>query len=159
MVSGVYDRAFRPIGVTASQMNILVALAEQGGAKPTAICGLLQMDKSTLCRNVQGMQRRGWVRAAQTADARSHRLELTGKGLGLIEQALPIWREAQMQARALLGSPVADHLLLAEIPPESVPADAPETPPGDTQETATEVSLEVTPRALPDAGQGIFFWE
>jgi DNA-binding MarR family transcriptional regulator len=113
VVSGIYDRAFREIGVTGSQMSILVFLMRSGGAKPVEVCGALQMDKSTLCRNIQRMQRQGWVRTAAVDDARSHRLEVTEVGRGLIERALPLWRGAQAEARAVLGDAVAEQLFEA----------------------------------------------
>jgi DNA-binding MarR family transcriptional regulator len=113
VVSGVYDRAFRPIGLTASQVSILVVLAATDGAKPAEVCLALQIDKSTLSRNIQLMQRQGWVQTAATKDARSHLLEVTEVGRGLIEQALPLWRGAQVQARDVLGHAVVDQLFEA----------------------------------------------
>ncbi len=113
VVSGIYDRAFREIGLTGSQVSILVVLDQAGGARPVEVCQALQMDKSTLCRNIQRMQRRGWVRTAATGDGRSHRLEISGVGRGLIEKALPLWRGAQAQARELLGEAVVDPLFKA----------------------------------------------
>ena len=120
VISGIYDRSFRPIGLTVNQLNILVVLARRGdtgGVKPTEVCDFLQMDKSTLSRNIQRMQRQGWVRAVRIEDARSHRLEVTGTGLGLIDQALPLWQQAQAWARVVLGISAADGGFDAANPP------------------------------------------
>jgi DNA-binding MarR family transcriptional regulator len=110
VINGVYDRSLKPIGLTASQMSILVVLGQTDGARPGEVCRALQMDKSTLSRNVKRMQRQGWVRTTVTDDARSHLLEVTETGLGLIERALPLWQGAQSQAREALGGEVADQL-------------------------------------------------
>jgi DNA-binding MarR family transcriptional regulator len=119
LVSGIYDRSFRTIRATASQMSILVVLARANGAKPAEVCSALQMDKSTLCRNVQRLLAQGWVETKAIDDARSHRLALTDAGRGLIEQALPLWRGAQAQAREALGGAVADRLFEAVDAPFS----------------------------------------
>lgn len=180
VISGIYDRAFRPIGLTVNQLNILVVLARQGGTggtggaggaggvKPTEVCGQLQMDKSTLSRNIQRMQRQGWVRAVKIEDARSHRLEVTGTGLGLIEQALPMWQQAQARARVVLDVSADDGVFDPANPPTHSKApstgrwgpntpDGPEPRPADTSDDDSAVDSARRHHRAPD--QGIFFWE
>jgi len=172
VVSGIYDRAFRPIGLTASQVSILVVLARLDRPKPEGVCVALEMDKSTLCRNVQRMQRRGWVRTAATDDARSHRLEVTETGRAMIERALPLWRGAQAKAREVLGDAVVDQLFQAvnasfstdRLTGRAVSGDqaVPEPVTSSARYEATG-SLGATGQVLRIGGQrevkGIFFWE
>ena len=171
VISGIYDRSFRPIGLTVNQLNILVVLARRGdtgGVKPTEVCDFLQMDKSTLSRNIQRMQRQGWVRAVRIEDARSHRLEVTGTGLGLIDQAQPLWQQAQARARVVLDVSAADGVFDPANPPPhgetpsisrrgpSTP-DGPEPRPADTSDDDSAVDSARRHHRAPD--QGIFFWE
>jgi DNA-binding MarR family transcriptional regulator len=152
VISGIYDRAFRPIGATASQMGVLVVLARSGGSKPGEVCRALQMDKSTLCRNVQRMQRQGWVRTAATDDARSHRLEVTETGRGLIERALPLWRGAQAKARDVLGGAAVDQLFRAVDAP--FPGDRTEDQAGTGGEAGASMVRDSKKGSLSASGGG-----
>lgn len=103
-VTRLYDDALRPLGARVGQMNILVATAARGEARPAELCRILQMDKSTLSRDTDRLLAAGWLEAVPgEADARTLRLRVTAKGLRLIHSAEPAWRKAQEQTQALLG--------------------------------------------------------
>ncbi len=103
VVTNFYDDALRPLGLTISQLNILTVTAKIGLARPTQICELLQLDTSTLSRNVERMRAHGWLEVVAEDDARSQPFRLTLKGKRLIEKAVPAWERAQRQATELLG--------------------------------------------------------
>jgi DNA-binding MarR family transcriptional regulator len=103
VVTSYYDEALRPLGLKVSQLNILVATAKLGIARPAQVCEILQLDASTLSRNVERMRARGWVTAVSDHDARAQPFHLTAEGELLIEKAVPAWKRAQRQANQLLG--------------------------------------------------------
>src|SRR5271155_4258062 len=103
VVSSFYDDALRPLGLKVSQLNILIVTAKLGLARPAQVCEILQLDASTLSRNVKPLQAHGWLEVVPEEDARSQPFRLTAKGTRLIEQAVPAWEEAQRQAVELLG--------------------------------------------------------
>ena len=103
VVTKVYDDALRPIGLKASQANILVAAWKLGLASPLRVCDVLQMDPSTLSRNVERMRAKGWLEVVPANDAREQPFRLTGAGRKLLEKAVPRWEQAQAQAQQLLG--------------------------------------------------------
>ena len=103
VVTNLYDDALRPLGLKVSQMNILVVAAKLGLARPAAVCGLLQLDTSTLSRNVERMRAKGWLEVVPGEDARTQPFRLTPQGRRLIEKAVPAWEAAQRQAIELLG--------------------------------------------------------
>jgi DNA-binding MarR family transcriptional regulator len=103
VITNLYDDALRPLGLKASQLNILVATAKLGLARPAKICEVLQLDASTLSRNVERMRAHGWLEIVAEADGRAQPFRLTAKGTRLIEKAVPAWQEAQVQAEKLLG--------------------------------------------------------
>lgn len=103
VVSGLYDDALRPLGLKVSQMNILVVAAKLGVARPAKVCELLQLDASTLSRNVERMRAHGWLEVVPETDARAQPFRLTPQGKRLIEKAVPFWERAQRQASELLG--------------------------------------------------------
>ena len=84
-------------------MNILIVTARLGLARPAQVCEILQLDTSTLSRNVKPLQAHGWLEVVPEEDARSQPFRLTAQGKRLIEKAVPAWEEAQRQATELLG--------------------------------------------------------
>jgi DNA-binding MarR family transcriptional regulator len=104
VVTNLYDDALRPLGLKVSQMNILVVTAKLGLARPVQVCDILQLDTSTLSRNVERMRAQGWLEVVSDEDARTQPFRLSSQGKRLIEKAIPAWEEAQRQAKELLGS-------------------------------------------------------
>src|SRR2546421_12727590 len=103
VVPNFYGDALRPLGLKASQLNILVVPARLGLARPAQVCDILQLDASTLSRNVKPLQAHGWLEVVPDDDARAQPFRLTPQGKRLIEKAVPAWEEAQRQASELLG--------------------------------------------------------
>ena len=105
VVTNIYDDALRPLGLKVSQLNILVVAAKLKVARPAKVCEILQLDGSTLSRNVERMKANGWLEIVPDEDARAQPFKLTAQGKRLIEKAFPIWQRAQRQAAELLGEP------------------------------------------------------
>jgi DNA-binding MarR family transcriptional regulator len=103
VVTNFYDDALRPLGLKVSQLNILIVTARLGLARPAQVCDLLQLDTSTLSRNVERMRAKGWLEVVPEEDTRTQPFRLTAEGRRLIERAAPAWGEAQRQAGDLLG--------------------------------------------------------
>src|SRR5260370_19232195 len=106
VVTNLYDDALRPLGLKVSQLNILVVTAKLGLAQPGKVCDFLQLDASTLSRNVERMRAKGWLEVVPGEDARTQPFRLTAQGRRLLERAVPAWEHAQQQAGALLGEEV-----------------------------------------------------
>ncbi len=103
VVTNLYDDALRPVGVKVSQFNILVVAAKLDVARPARVCEILQLDTSTLSRNVERMRAKGWLETVPGEDARTQPFRLTVKGRRLLERAVPAWEQAQQKAGQLLG--------------------------------------------------------
>ena len=103
MVTKAYDDSLRPLGLRTAQQTILVAISLMKIPTPTQIERRLSLDKSTVSRNVERMQRRGWVEFVSGEDGRSHHLKLTAKGEKLLQQSTTAWERAQKKMAVLLG--------------------------------------------------------
>src|SRR4051812_46911060 len=110
VVTNLYDDALRPLGLKVSQLNILVVTARLGLARAAQVCEILQLDVSTLSRNVKPLQANGWLEVVPDEDARAQPFRLTPQGKRLIEKAVPAWEQAQRQATDLLGDEGIDLL-------------------------------------------------
>ena len=102
-VTNLYDDALRPLGLKVRQLNLLVVTAKLGLAQPAKVCDLLQLDPSTLSRNVERMRAKGWLEAVPGEDARTQPFRLTAPGRKLLARVVPAWEQAQRQAGELLG--------------------------------------------------------
>src|SRR3954467_6512257 len=109
-ITAIYDEALRPHGLRIGQMNLLVAVARMGTARPGDLCRLLRMDKSTLSRDVEVLRRHGWLEVEE-GYGRSRPLRITPAGEALLGQVVPAWQQAQERARTLLGDEGAEAVL------------------------------------------------
>jgi len=110
VITNIYDDALRSLDLKVSQMNILVAAAKMGTARPVAVCEYLHLDVSTLSRNVERMKARGWLEVVPDEDGRSQPFRLTPQGRKLLDKAIPTWTEAQQQVRQVLGDGFVEQL-------------------------------------------------
>ena len=102
-ISTLYDDALRPHGLTGGQLNILTVLSRLRESDAGTIGRVLEMEKSTVSRNLDRMRRHGWVETPEGTATRPIRLRVSAAGRGLLRAAYPAWQRAQEQARALLG--------------------------------------------------------
>src|SRR4051812_40390491 len=110
VVTNIYDDALRSLDLKVSQMNILIAAAKMGTARPIEVCEHLHLDVSTLSRNVERMKARGWLEVVPDEDGRSQPFRLTPQGRKLLEKAVPAWSEAQQQVKKVLGEGFVEQL-------------------------------------------------
>jgi DNA-binding MarR family transcriptional regulator len=103
VVTSLYDEVLRTLGLKVSQLNLLVVTAKLGLAQPAKVCDLLQLDTSTLSRNVERMQAKGWLEVVPGEDARRQPFCLTARGRKLLDRAVPAWEQAQRDATKVLG--------------------------------------------------------
>src|SRR6266446_915130 len=103
MVSAIYDSALAGAGLKTSQFSVLVAVANRDQVRPSELTKLLQMDESTLSRNVERMCAKGWLRLERDEDRRTHLIEVTDKGQALIRNGFPAWQQAQETVNQRLG--------------------------------------------------------
>jgi len=104
MVTAIYDGALAGAGVKTSQFSVLISVANRTRVRPAELTELLQMDESTLSRNVERMCARGWLRLVRDSDRRSHLIEVTDNGQALIRKSLPAWQKAQAEVSERLGT-------------------------------------------------------
>jgi DNA-binding MarR family transcriptional regulator len=99
----LYDDALRPAGLRCTQFSLLTLLKASGTVSMTRLAEDAVMDRTTLARNLEVLQRDGLVRIRPGEDARVREIELTRAGVAKLEEAFPLWREAQRTVRKGLG--------------------------------------------------------
>lgn len=103
IVTRVYDDAMRPHGITASQFTLLTQLASRDGITAVEIGFALDIEKSTLSRNLKRLLALEMITMDPPAGRRGRGLHLTEKGRHVIKVAYPVWLEAQQRAVNVMG--------------------------------------------------------
>ncbi|MDH3211678.1 MAG: MarR family winged helix-turn-helix transcriptional regulator [Myxococcales bacterium] len=104
VITGLYEDEFRPIGLTVSQMIILVLTERRKELRAVEIARTLRMDASTVSRNLERMRSRGWLETLPREDDRSRPIRLTTSGRQVLREATLYWESAQAKAVSILGS-------------------------------------------------------
>ena len=102
-VTRAYDSILRPVGLRATQLSVLVAVAIDGATSIAALADFLGMDRTTLTRNLRPLQKQGLISVGPEGWRRSRNLEITKKGRSRLREALPLWERAQDILREKLG--------------------------------------------------------
>jgi DNA-binding MarR family transcriptional regulator len=106
----IYDGALRAEGVTGAQLGLLVAVQRTQPASAVRLGRLLEMEKSTVSRNLARL-----VDAGLLSRGARGLIGITDRGLSVIRACHPLWRRAQAEARATLGD--AAPALFSLLPP------------------------------------------
>jgi DNA-binding MarR family transcriptional regulator len=109
-VSGIYDRHLKPVGLQASQMAVLWAVAGRRSAPVNEIADVIAMDETTLLRNLRVLERRRLVAFHVGDDRRQRIVQLTAEGRAVFEAALPAWKDAQRAVAKVLDGGNVDEM-------------------------------------------------
>ncbi len=121
-VSRIYDRHLAPAGIGIAQYGLLATVANNDGASVTALATLLEMERTTLTRNLQPLEREALVSIGQGTDHRTRSVKITDEGRAVLKKARPLWHEAQNAVEAALGGPALKNLHSAlELTLQQVP--------------------------------------
>lgn len=107
-VTRLYDDALRPHGIRIGQLSLLTVVGRLGDARAADVCRYLNMEKSTLSRDLAPLRANGWLETIAGEDGREKRHRLTAEGAALVAAATPAWRDAQREAKRLLGAEAAE---------------------------------------------------
>ena len=110
LVTQAYDQWLQPSGLRSTQFNLLVAIARAGAAPLTRIADVLDLDRTTLARNLKPLESQGLVVVEPGEDKRMRLLKVTERGQQVLQEALPYWRKAQERMLNRLGNSYVETL-------------------------------------------------
>lgn len=104
-VTAAYDKALEPSGLRITQFSVLRTLERHGPLPVSQLAARVALDRSTMGRNLDPLERRGLVRLEiGENDQRERVADLTSAGQAAIQVALPRWREAQELIGTLINN-------------------------------------------------------
>ncbi len=97
LLSRRYDEVMRPLGLKATQLNLLAALSLSQPTSAAELGRLLSLEKSTTSRNLALLEKSEWIRHGPEG------LCLTQQGEVLLTQAEQRWSVVQQAFEEQLG--------------------------------------------------------
>jgi len=105
-----YDSYLARAGLRVTQFSLLGMLLRADSLTLSELAARMEMDRTTLTRNLGPLQSAGWVQVTPGKDARSRSVRLTDSGRAAWDRAKPYWRQAQDQLNTALGITVMAEL-------------------------------------------------
>lgn len=103
MVTRHYDRHIAEAGLKNTQYALLSHVVKLGPIRPSDLARRMQMEPSTLTRNMQPLVAQGWLKIGEGGDARSRLVEVTELGQVKQVEVQRAWKEAQLALNERLG--------------------------------------------------------
>ena len=104
-VTQLYDQFLAPVGLHVTQFSILAKLKRLGPTTINALAKEMVMDRTTLGRNVQPLERDGLVKIeASATDGRAKVLLLTKIGEKRLQAGREAWEQAQRRFDTRFGA-------------------------------------------------------
>jgi DNA-binding MarR family transcriptional regulator len=99
-----YDQSLRPSGLKLTQYSMLANIERNPDVSVSELAGLLVMDQTTVTRNLRVLQKLGYIHLEPDMnDHRIKRIRISEAGTSKMDEARPLWKEAQSQTEGILG--------------------------------------------------------
>ena len=106
-----YDEILAPSGLYITQFTLLATLSQAAPVTINRLAEIMDMDRTTLSRNLEVLAKQHMVRIEEGEDRRTRQVHLTQEGEQALRRALPLWQEAQARIEHALGRERFDGLL------------------------------------------------
>jgi len=103
MVTRHYDRYVAAVGLKNTQYTLLSQVVKLSPIRPSDLARRMQMDASTLTRNMQSLVAQGWLKIGAGDDGRSRCVEATEDGYAKRAEGQRAWKAAQTALNKQLG--------------------------------------------------------
>lgn len=102
-VSRRYDAAVAASGLKTTQYSLLSHIGSMEPVRPSDLAAKMNLEVSTLSRNLQPLIAQGWVELGPGPDARTRLVVLTEAGRAKRTEAQRLWKQAQLSLNDTLG--------------------------------------------------------
>ena len=103
-LTALYDADLGRAGINLAQFSLLRNIGRHGPLSLTALSDLVELDRSTLGRNVRVLERMGLVEIGAGSDQREATLALSSDGKSTLAAATPLWEGTQNAIHDRLGA-------------------------------------------------------
>lgn len=103
-ITHFYDALLEPSGLKVTQLSLLRAVNRLETANISLLAETLQLDRTTLGRNLAVLEHARLVAITPGDDSRTRIVKLTEQGHAALERAAPLWDAAQARIVEQLGN-------------------------------------------------------
>ncbi|MBI4772947.1 MAG: MarR family transcriptional regulator [Deltaproteobacteria bacterium] len=116
-ITRLYERYLSPSGLKATQFTALMAAHLRGPITLTKLADLTVTERTTLTRNLNILESKGFLSIEAGRDRRERLVTITEKGRETLMAAIPLWEVAQTHIEKGLGKDRLESFLggLSEI--------------------------------------------
>lgn len=108
LITKMYEDHLAPAGLTSSQFALLAHLDETGSASIKHLVDALAMERTSIVRALQPLERDGFVvQKPDQDDARRNLVSLSAAGRRQLARAIPLWQAAQAEFERKFGAGMA----------------------------------------------------
>lgn len=117
-ITNHYNTLLKPVGLTSSQITMLLAVGAKPGIIISELSDVLVHDISAAQRGVEALEKKGLV-IVKNGPQRSREVFLTPDAEAKLQEALPLWTEAQETIQKILPQEPSMQMqtLLEKVPP------------------------------------------
>lgn len=103
-IAGLYDAALTPTGINIAQFALLRHVRRLQPVSLTELGRHLELDRSTMGRNVRVVEKMGLVSLGRGEDQREAVVTLSEQGVAVLREATPLWEACQNGIVGRLGA-------------------------------------------------------
>jgi len=103
-MTAVYDDALATAGINLAQFSLLRNIDRHAPVSLTRLGDIVELDRSTLGRNVRVLERMGLVSIEAGSDQREAAVALTTAGKATLDRSLKLWSDAQNGIHRKIGA-------------------------------------------------------
>lgn len=102
-LTSFYDERLKQVGITVKQFCLLENLKILQEASTGELAERVNLERSTLTRNIQILTAKGWIYDRAESGKRAHKYALTAEGLTILNKASEIWDVVQNDVEEIIG--------------------------------------------------------
>lgn len=110
-LADLYNERMSYLNISVAQLPVLAILSAEGPLTLGRLAEIVELDPSTLSRNLALLERRGVIAYRAGEDRRTRYVELTNFGCTQFREAYARWTEVQAELRAAFPANELDYLL------------------------------------------------
>jgi DNA-binding MarR family transcriptional regulator len=111
VVSKLYAKEMRLAPVRGPQFSLMMAIARRECPAISALAKEIGADRTTMTRNLNHLQKKGFVQVIQGKDMRTKAVQISPRGRKALDQSISYWQKAQAGVLKALGEERRERIL------------------------------------------------
>ena len=103
IISKLYAKQMRPAPIRGPQFSLMMMISRRDSPAISELSREIGADRTTMTRNLDHLERKGFIRVVQGKDMRTKAVEVTPKGKSALDRSIAYWQKAQARTVKALG--------------------------------------------------------